>query len=37
MTPARWPAQTPVPLPSYRRTLAMALHLDALTLITRLQ
>jgi hypothetical protein len=37
MTPARWPAQTPVPPPSYRRTLAMALHLDALTLITRLQ
>jgi hypothetical protein len=31
---ARWPFQTPIPLPSYQRTLATALHLDALTLIT---
>jgi transposase len=37
MAPARWTAHAPVPPPSYHRTLAMALHLDALTLITRLR
>jgi hypothetical protein len=37
MAPARWPAHAPVPPPSYHRTLALALHLDALTLITRLR
>ena len=29
--------QAPVPPPSYHRTMATALHLDALTLVTRLQ
>ena len=29
--------QAPVPPPSYHRTMARALHLDALTLVTRLQ
>lgn len=37
MAPERWPDQTSVPPPSYQRTLASALHLDALTLVTRLQ
>ena len=29
--------QAPVPPPSYHRAMATALHLDALTLVTRLQ
>lgn len=29
--------QAPVPPPSYQRTMATALHLDALTLVTRLE
>jgi hypothetical protein len=29
--------EAPVPLPSYHRAVAAALHVDALTLITRLQ
>jgi hypothetical protein len=37
MAPARWPDQAAVPPPSYQRTLASALHLDALTVVTRLQ
>src|SRR5260370_17113048 len=37
MAPARCPDQAPVPPPSYHRTMATALHLDALTLVTRLQ
>jgi len=37
MTPARCSDHTPVPPPSYHRTMATALHLDALTLVTRLQ
>jgi hypothetical protein len=37
MALARWPDQPAVPPPSYQRTLASALHLDALTLVTRLQ
>src|SRR5258708_22282949 len=37
MAPARCPVQAPVPPPSYHRTMATALHLDALTLVTRLQ
>ncbi len=36
MAPTRWPAQAPVPPPSYHRSLAQALHLDALTIVTRL-
>jgi hypothetical protein len=36
MLPACGLAHAPVPPPSYQRTLATALHLDALTLITRL-
>lgn len=37
MAPAMRPVQAPVPPPSYHRTMATALHLDALTLVTRLQ
>jgi transposase len=37
MAPAIGPDQTPIPPPSYHRTLATALHIDALTLVTRLQ
>src|SRR5579859_2368023 len=37
MAPALCTNQAPVPPPSYHRTVATALHLDALTLITRLQ
>src|SRR5258706_7258817 len=37
MAPAVCPVQAPVPPPSYHRTMATALHLDALTLVTRLQ
>src|SRR5260221_7191777 len=37
MAPAICPDQAPVPPPSYHRTMATALHLDALTLVTRLQ
>jgi transposase len=37
MTPALGPDQAPVPPPSYHRATATALHLDALTLVTRLQ
>jgi hypothetical protein len=37
MAPARCPVLAPVPPPSYHRTMATALHLDALTLVTRLQ
>src|SRR5215831_17921007 len=37
MALTRWPDQAAVPPPSYQRTLASALHLDALTLVTRLQ
>jgi hypothetical protein len=36
MAPALWMNQAPVPPPSYHRTMATALHLDALTLVTRL-
>jgi hypothetical protein len=36
MTPALVTDQGPIPPPSYHRTLATALHLDALTLVTRL-
>ncbi len=36
MAPAMWPVQAPVPPPSYHRTMVTALHLDALTLVTRL-
>src|SRR5258707_14975487 len=36
MAPALCTNQAPVPPPSYHRTAAMALHLDALTLVTRL-
>jgi hypothetical protein len=36
MTPALCMNQAPVPPPSYHRTMATALHLDALTLVTRL-
>src|SRR5260370_34182150 len=37
MTPALCTHQAPVPPPSYHRTLATALHLDALTLVRRLE
>ena len=37
MAPALYPNHAPVPPPSYHRTMARALHLDALTLVTRLQ
>ena len=36
MTPALVTDQAPIPPPSYHRALANALHLDALTLVTRL-
>lgn len=36
MTPALGADQAPIPPPSYHRAIAKALHLDALTLITRL-
>src|SRR5260370_39052324 len=36
MAPARCTNQAPVPPPSYHRTMATALHLDALMLVTRL-
>jgi hypothetical protein len=36
MTPALCTDHTPVPPPSSHRTMATALHLDALTLVTRL-
>src|SRR5579859_3188892 len=37
MAPTGCPVQAPVPPPSYHRTMATALHLDALTLVTRLE
>jgi hypothetical protein len=37
MTPAVGLDQTPIPPPSYHRILATSLHLDALTLVTRLE
>jgi transposase len=37
MTPAVGVDQASIPPPSYHRTLATALHLDALTLVTRLE
>jgi hypothetical protein len=37
MAPALCANQAAVPPPSYHRTTATALHLDALTLVTRLQ
>src|SRR5258708_4956445 len=37
MAPAPCAHPAPVPPPSYHRTVASALHLDALTLVTRLQ
>src|SRR5258708_6485080 len=37
MTPAAGPDQASIPPPAYRRTLATSLHLDALTLVTRLE
>ena len=37
MAPALGTNQAPVPPPAYHRTVATALHLDALTLVTRLQ
>ena len=37
MTPALCTHQAPVPPPSYYHTLATSLHLDALTLVTRLE
>ena len=37
MAPAVLADQAPVPPPSYHRTAATALHLDALTLVTRLE
>src|SRR5258706_2138743 len=36
MTPAPYTDQAPVPPPSSHQTMATALHLDALTLVTRL-
>ena len=36
MAPTLCMNQSPVPPPSYQRTMATALHLDALTLVTRL-
>jgi len=36
MARALYMNQAPVPPPSYHRTMATALHLDALTLVTRL-
>jgi hypothetical protein len=36
MAPALYTDQAPVPPPAYHRTMATALHLDALTLVTRL-
>ncbi len=36
MVPAEYPNQAPVPPPAYHRTLSGALHLDALTLMSRL-
>src|SRR5260370_36219713 len=37
MTPAVGLGQASIPPPSYHRTLATSLHLDALTLVTRLE
>jgi hypothetical protein len=37
MTPARCANQAPVPPPAYHRSMATALHLDALTLVRRLE
>jgi len=37
MAPAYCAHPASVPPPSYHRTVATALHLDALTLVTRLQ
>jgi len=36
MAPAVCADQAPIPPPSYRRVIARALHLDALTVVTRL-
>ena len=36
MAPALRANQAPIPPPAYHRTVATALHLDALTLVTRL-
>jgi hypothetical protein len=36
MAPAVCADRAPIPPPSYHRTMATALHLDALTLVTRL-
>jgi hypothetical protein len=36
MAPALYTDQAPVPPPAYHRTMATALHLDALALVTRL-
>jgi hypothetical protein len=36
MAPAVRAERVPIPPPSYHRTMATALHLDALTLVTRL-
>lgn len=36
MTPTVYPGQAPIPPPSYYRTVAEALHVDALTLVRRL-
>jgi hypothetical protein len=37
MAPALYANQTPVPQPAEHRSMATALYLDALTLVTRLQ
>ena len=37
LTPVGGPDQAPIPPPSYHRTLASSQHLDALTLVTRLE
>jgi hypothetical protein len=37
MAPAVCAHQAPIPPPSYHRAMAKALHLDALTLVSRLQ
>lgn len=37
MAPTLCMHQTPVPPPPHRRTMVTALHLDALTLVTRLE
>jgi hypothetical protein len=37
MAPAVCAHQAPIPPPSYHRAMARALHLDTLTLVTRLQ